>query len=61
MRRNSVRRRTIRAALIALAAGGLVAAGNPAPRVAHDAEVAMASAGHLAQQGVVAVTMRLRG
>ena len=61
MRGQSMRRRTIRATLIALAAGGLVAVANPAPRVAHDAEVAMVSAGRLAQQGAVAVTMRLRG
>jgi hypothetical protein len=60
MRKSSVRRHTIRAALIALAAGGLVAVGNPAPRVAHDAEVAMASAGQLAQQGALAVTTSLR-
>jgi hypothetical protein len=56
-----MRQRTIRAALIALAAGGIVAVANPAPRVAHDAEVAMTSAGHLAQQGAIAVTTRLRG
>jgi hypothetical protein len=56
-----MRQRTIRAALIALAAGGLVAVANPAPRVARDAEVAMASAGQLAQQGAMAVTTRLRG
>jgi hypothetical protein len=61
MRRQSTRRQTIRAALFALAAGGLVAVGNPAPRVAHAAELAMASAGQLAQQGAVAVTTRLRG
>jgi hypothetical protein len=56
-----MRQRTIRAALIALAAGGIVAVANPAPRVAHDAEVAMANAHLLAQQGAAAVSARLHG
>jgi hypothetical protein len=55
-----MRRRTIRAALLALAAGGLVAVANPVPRVAHVAGLAMASVGQLARQGAVAVTTRLR-
>jgi hypothetical protein len=61
MRRHSTRRRTIRAALLALAAGGLVAVANPAPRVARAAEVAMANAHLLAQQGAAAVSARLHG
>jgi len=56
-----MRQRTIRAALIALATGGLVAVANPAPRVAHDAKVAMASAGRLAVQGADAMTGALQG
>ncbi|MGN6270046.1 MAG: hypothetical protein ACTHM0_09155 [Sphingomonas sp.] len=61
MRRQSTRRQTIRAALFALAAGGLVAVDNPAPRISHAAEVAMTSANHLAHQSAAAVTARLHG
>jgi len=61
MRRPSALQRTLRAALLALAAGGLVAVDNPAPRVAHAAEMAMVSAGRLAHQGATAVTTGLRG
>jgi hypothetical protein len=55
MRRTSALQRTLRAALIALAAGGLVAVDNPGPRISHAAEVAMTSAGHLAWQGAATV------
>ena len=39
--------RIIRAALLALAAGALVALGNPAPSIGQDMSTAMASAAHL--------------
>lgn len=61
MRRPSTLQRTLRAALIALAAGGLVAVDNPAPAIGHAAEVAMTSANHLAHQSAAAVTARLHG
>ena len=41
------KRRVMRAALIALAAGGLVALANPMPSAAHDAAIALASAARL--------------
>jgi len=56
-----MRRRTIRAALLAFAVGGFVAVANPAPRISHAAEVAMTNADLLAQQGAAAVSARLRG
>ncbi|MBY8827684.1 hypothetical protein [Hephaestia mangrovi] len=61
MSRPKTRRRVIHALLLALAAGGLVAVDNPAPRISHDASVAIASAGHLAIQSADAVTRTLRG
>ena len=61
MRRQAKRRRIIHAALMALAAGGLVAVDNPAPRVSHDVGVAMASAGHLAIHGAASLKDRLAG
>ena len=39
MRKQTTKRRMIHAALLALAAGGLVAVDNPAPRVSHDVTV----------------------
>lgn len=59
--RRSTRRRLVHAALLALAAGGLVAVANPAPRISHAAEVAMSNANLLVQQGATAVSARLRG
>ena len=61
MRGQSMRRRTIRAALVAFTVGGFVAVANPAPRISHAAEVAMTNADLLAQQGAAAVSARLRG
>lgn len=54
-----MRRRTIRAAFVALAAGGLVAVANPAPQISHAAQVAMTNAGQLAAQSADAVARHL--
>ena len=61
MQGKRIRRGTIRAALIALAAGGLVAVANPAPKISRDTRIAMVSAGHLAVQSAAAVTHGLHG
>jgi len=61
MRKQTTKRRMIHAALLALAAGGLVAVDNPAPRVSHDVTVAMLSAGHLAAQSADMLAQTLEG
>jgi hypothetical protein len=61
MRKQSTSQRTIRAALLALAIGGLVAVADPAPRVSHAADIALTSAGRLAAQSADAVARPLRG
>ncbi|MGN6279120.1 MAG: hypothetical protein ACTHM8_10415 [Sphingomonas sp.] len=61
MRKQSTSQRTVRAALLALAIGGLVAVANPAPRISHAADIALTSAGRLAAQSADAVTRPLRG
>jgi hypothetical protein len=61
MRNQSTLGRTVRAALLALAVGGLVAVANPAPRISHAADIALTSAGRLAAQSADAVTRPLHG
>jgi hypothetical protein len=58
--------RTVRAALVALAAGALVALGNPAPSIGRDVSTAMTSAAQLtagladaARRNLLAPAMRL--
>ena len=61
MRRQTTKQRLIHAALIALAAGGLVAGDNPAPRLSREGAVAIASLGSLAAQSADAMTRTWRG
>lgn len=59
--RKSTAHTIARAALLALVAGGLVAVYNPAPRIDHEAQVAMTSASALALEGATVATRELRG